>query len=1188
MKYRHKLKLFKKLLWDVPITRKNNMSTTSASISTQFDQHLKALEFWHRVEFFVPFDLQKLILDSDDSNWSTRQLTETDLSKITVDELWSVLAPDGYELNGFELYLGVFDKAELTTIVKGVVNEVLTSNEEFEQVERGELEGKTCFARIRMNSKGEALFSDVSISTVPWALGVIQNEGIEELSFDSFESAKVGLQELLANYQTQQVSQSRTSVNIQANGEAQPIDETVDHPLSGSDILNLLDVFYVWAKYHPKPSNCVVAIRARAGKLDAKLANKSKIDASQVVTDSIADVGSAASEIDEEIETETIDSEITILNSFYIKDIERAIAALKNNQINAALSSYLTAAPDNSRTDLYTTAGREYIFNSLRPSTITSGHWLDDKENVMSLMQQFAIGQIFEKLENGGIYSVNGPPGTGKTTMLRDIFAENIVRRARVLSKFKKADDAFQSRAVKVKFIGSEGEIEISPIAPELTGFEMVVASTNNAAVENISLDLPKTNKLGKEWINEDGASKCGYLKTIAHKIAAQNNKGRYEKIKEGEAPWGLVSCALGNTANRKKFVKHINKPKSACDKPESNGFDPNIHHSFWMWRKKYKGICFTDAIKNFKSADKAVLERLAGLQELATLFNEIHLTTEDVFCGHEIASLLAAENAETASQFTLDDIGNELVFCQTQLANLEREETLIKEGLPGVFFGLFKWSLKKRLTLELQINQIEQRDLLKSKHTLLARQATAKSQLRDTKGYVKVAKESLSKRVALWKSKSELLAQLAKDYPLATRPESLDDLELDNWQISGVWRDDELNKLRSELFYAALQLHEAWLSEAKQLTMNIFAVCNLLDGKRLQTTQHAAAIWQSLFMLVPVISSAFASIGNQFKELGSNSLGWLFIDEAGQAVPQAAVGALWRCKRAVVVGDPLQIEPVFTVPIKLIEKLFRLSGLPNDTKIMPHRTSIQSLADEANQLGTNISSNSALPQWIGSPLRVHRRCIDPMFTVANTIAYDQKMVYGLNRNTPYQDTENIGGSAWINVPGNVQGKQSVPAQIDFVFKSFFLFCQSQRKLPPLYIISPFKQIRAELIKEITDMGRWKDSNNPGIFVPKKTVLDEWCKKHIGTVHTFQGKEMSIVWMVLGCDSSNLGPVAWASQKPNLLNVAVTRAKHRFFMIGDVALWGNKSYFESARNLLLLTITPQEFVRRFESPAIEN
>ena len=42
-----------------------------------------------------------------------------------------------------------------------------------------------------------------------------------------------------------------------------------------------------------------------------------------------------------------------------------------------------------------------------------------------------------------GLFSVNGPPGTGKTTLLRDIVAEVVVNRAIVMSAFDKPADAF-------------------------------------------------------------------------------------------------------------------------------------------------------------------------------------------------------------------------------------------------------------------------------------------------------------------------------------------------------------------------------------------------------------------------------------------------------------------------------------------------------------------------------------------------------------------------------------------------------------------------------------------------------------------------------------------------------------------------------------------------------------------------
>ncbi|NGY80219.1 AAA family ATPase (plasmid) [Bacillus megaterium] len=69
--------------------------------------------------------------------------------------------------------------------------------------------------------------------------------------------------------------------------------------------------------------------------------------------------------------------------------------------------------------------------------------------------------------------SVNGPPGTGKTTLLKDIFAQIIVNRATEMAKISDPTEAFEDSNLFLK--------------ESLTKFKIVIASSNNGAVENIS-----------------------------------------------------------------------------------------------------------------------------------------------------------------------------------------------------------------------------------------------------------------------------------------------------------------------------------------------------------------------------------------------------------------------------------------------------------------------------------------------------------------------------------------------------------------------------------------------------------------------------------------------------------------------------------------------------------------------------
>ncbi|RXY89177.1 hypothetical protein DD607_30125, partial [Salmonella sp. 3DZ2-4SM] len=51
--------------------------------------HRAILSFWHRVEFFIPYDLQGQVLESKDADWSVRQLSRDQLERLDPKDLWS-------------------------------------------------------------------------------------------------------------------------------------------------------------------------------------------------------------------------------------------------------------------------------------------------------------------------------------------------------------------------------------------------------------------------------------------------------------------------------------------------------------------------------------------------------------------------------------------------------------------------------------------------------------------------------------------------------------------------------------------------------------------------------------------------------------------------------------------------------------------------------------------------------------------------------------------------------------------------------------------------------------------------------------------------------------------------------------------------------------------------------------------
>lgn len=338
-----------------------------------------------------------------------------------------------------------------------------------------------------------------------------------------------------------------------------------------------------------------------------------------------------------------------------------------------------------------------------------------------------------------------------------------------------------------------------------------------------------------------------------------------------------------------------------------------------------------------------------------------------------------------------------------------------------------------------------------------------------------------------------------------------------------------EGDRLRTLLFLRALELHAALLLHAaKAMTENLRAAMDIITGRVPAgvAPEAAAAAWQTLFMVVPVVSTTFASLPRLFSHLRREQLGWLLVDEAAQVAPQHAVGGIWRARRVVVVGDPSQLEPIVPLPAATREGLRARHAVGEEWT--PGRASVQTLADRISRAGTRERDAPDAP-WVGVPLTLHRRCEEPMFGIVNAMAYAGRMVNG----TRPRPEPPLPPSAWLDVaPGRSEGHW-LPAEGERLMRVLGFLERAGQDPGEVLILTPFRDVAGALAPFAA---RW-----PGVGA--------------GTVHTAQGREADVVILVLGGAPGAAGALRWATARPNLLNVAVSRARRRLWVIGDRAAW---------------------------------
>ncbi|TCV91635.1 hypothetical protein EC912_11065 [Luteibacter rhizovicinus] len=478
----------------------------------------RILDYWHSVEFFNAYDLDDQLEEARRSRHPTQLIDDERL----VDGTWAT-----FSQRPRTIYLLPFDVSHVTRVVEACIATAPDALVEQRDAEAA-AEGLTCFAKLTVSHEGKPDFDGISLSALPWALGRLQHGDMTDLCADAFEASAQDLKQ----------------------GLLDDLSDSEDGIFDPDMLLKTIDRLRKWSRFDVSTKGLAwldVGNTPQAQNVSKK-ASPDEPEESDEAAANAAEIAAAR--------------DMPILNSFYVHDLTQAKRELKGKRLPRALASYL-AGVDAAKTDLDSEEGQREIRETLRPRNGIAGRWPSEPQHVQSLMQQYALNKM-KVMSEGEVLAVNGPPGTGKTTLLRDLIAHLVTARADVLASLNSAKDGLAGGTVDAVF--SKQTRTIPLLIPALTGFEIVVASTNNGAVENLSLELPQCK--GIDPARKDSLK---YFTDVATKYAGtRSNKPWAEP---SEPVWGLVSAALGKSANRSRFGEVFGyKSSRPGEKPGQSG----------------------------------------------------------------------------------------------------------------------------------------------------------------------------------------------------------------------------------------------------------------------------------------------------------------------------------------------------------------------------------------------------------------------------------------------------------------------------------------------------------------------------------------------------------------------------------------------------------------------------------------
>ena len=272
----------------------------------------------------------------------------------------------------------------------------------------------------------------------------------------------------------------------------------------------------------------------------------------------------------------------------------------------------------------------------------------------------------------------------------------------------------------------------------------------------------------------------------------------------------------------------------------------------------------------------------------------------------------------------------------------------------------------------------------------------------------------------------------------------------------------------------------------------------------------------QNILKVFPIWLANLSDL-NSVLPLQKNLFDLVIIDEATQCDIASALPALYRAKRVVITGDPNQLRHYSFVSTAQQNSLLDKYNLPGD-KIFDYRN--RSILD---LFISNVQSQDQV-----TFLREHFRSTPSLIEFSNQHFYDGQLK--VLKSTPKHTTNKQIELIEIDGVRNEKGINEIEAKAILSKLDQLIEDASEDQFPPsIGIISPFNSQVTYIKKLLKESYKLEVLNRFNILC--------------GTPYNFQGSEREIV-LISFCVCNNTHASAFIhANKPEVLNVAITRAK---------------------------------------------